>query len=310
MSNRELASVIIPCYNQAHFLSEAIVSVFSQRHREYEVIVVDDGSSDDTWYTATTFDRVRCLRQENRGVASARNAGLAASNGSYIVFLDADDRLLPNALSVGIESLKSSPECAFSYGHIIPISTDGSSLTIPNQAAVRANHYLELLRHNYVWTTGAVVYRRDILEAVCGFNESTSGSADFDLNARITRRFPIVCSDESVLEYRQHVQSMSRDYALMLRNAITVRRAQRRFVKGKRTFETALRTGIRAVQEDYGERLIEVVGRNLRERDWREAAAGLQILVRYYPRGVFKRARAQLKRLVDGASKLTNQFGS
>ena len=310
MSNQELASVIIPCYNQAHFLSEAIKSVFSQSHRDYEVIVVDDGSSDDTWCKARSFDRVRCLRQENRGVASARNAGLAASNGSYIVFLDADDRLFSNALSVGIDSLKSNPDCAFSYGHIIPISTDGSLLTIPFQAAVRANHYLELLRHNYIWTTGAVVYRRDILEAVCGFNESTNGSADFDLNVRITRRFPIVCSDESVLAYRQHDQSMSRDYALMLQNAIGVRRAQRRFVKGKKALETALRTGIRSVQDDYGEKLIDVVGSNLRERDWRKAAAGLLILLRYYPQGVFKRARAKLKRLVDGTSKLTNQFGS
>ena len=308
MRNRDQVSVIIPCYNQARFLGEAIDSVLAQTFRNYEIIVVDDGSTDDTRLTAESFDQVRYLRQINCGLASARNVGLKSSNGNYVVFLDADDRLLRNALQDGIEALKARPDCAFAYGHVNLIASDGSPLPTPRQIPVRENHYLELLRHNYIWTTGAVLYRRKVLESVGAFNVSLSGSADFDLNARITRVFPVCCADTAALEYRRHNESMSRDYALMLRNAVTVRLNQRRLVRGCQAFETALRTGILTVQEDYGEKLLDVVGKGLRDGKWGAAVSGMTILARYYPQGLLKRARRKLSNLAAN-SRLTSMFG-
>ena len=88
----KLVSVIIPCYNQAHYLGEAIASVLGQTHAHYEIIVVDDGSTDDTERVAARHTGVRCLRKKNGGLAAARNTGLRASKGDYVVFLDADDR--------------------------------------------------------------------------------------------------------------------------------------------------------------------------------------------------------------------------
>lgn len=307
MQNRDQVSVIIPCYNQARFLGEAIDSVLAQTFRNYEIIVVDDGSTDDTRLTAESFDQVRYLRQINRGLASARNVGLRTSNGNYVVFLDADDRLLSNALQDGVEALKARPDCAFSYGHVNLIASDGSPLPTPHQVPVRENHYLELLRHNYIWTTGAVVYRRKVLESVGDFNVSLSGSADFDLNTRITRVFPVCCVDTTVLEYRRHNENMSRDYALMLRNAVAVRLNQRRLVRGRQAFETALRTGILSAQADYGEKLLDLIGVRLREGNWKAAIAGLAILARYYPRGFIKRARRKLSSRA-GTSRLVNMF--
>src|SRR5215207_9860716 len=111
-----LVSVVIPCYNQAHFLGEAIESVLDQSYPNFEIIVVDDGSPDDTSEVAGRYPEVRLVRQENRGLAGARNAGLSYSEGEYVVFLDADDRLLPEALEAGLKCLKAHSECAFASG--------------------------------------------------------------------------------------------------------------------------------------------------------------------------------------------------
>jgi glycosyltransferase involved in cell wall biosynthesis len=298
MWNSALASVVISCYNQGHFLAEAIESVLGQTYRCYEIVVVDDGSTDATARVAAAYDHVRFLRQPNRGLAAARNAGLKTSAGQYVLFLDADDRLLPDALQVGIQSLKTSPESALSYGHVIPISVDGRRLKVPPQFAVNENQYLELLRHNYIWTTGAVVYRRSVLDELGGFNVTISGSADFDLNLRVARLFRICCSDTPVLEYRRHDQSMSRRYALMLKSAITARNGHRKFVKGNAALEGALLEGIRAVQADYGEKLISEIARHIRNGAWTQAAGSLLVALRYYPEGFAKHAGQKLSRSI------------
>ncbi|HWO47940.1 MAG TPA: glycosyltransferase family A protein, partial [Solirubrobacterales bacterium] len=111
-----LVSVVIPCWNQAHYLGEAIESALSQSYPSLEVIVVDDGSEDNSAAVAARFPGVRCLRQGNSGVAAARNRGLAEAGGEYAVFLDADDRLLPDALAVGVRELEARPETAFAAG--------------------------------------------------------------------------------------------------------------------------------------------------------------------------------------------------
>ena len=298
MRNPDLVSVIIPCYNQGHFLGEAIESVFKQTYPHYEIIVVDDGSTDETANVAAGFGRVRCLSQKNQGLAAARNAGLEASKGSYLVFLDADDRLLPNALRDGIKSLNSHPECAFVYGHVQLISANGLPLSSPRQFDPQGDHYLELLRHNYIWTPGAVIYCRGVFDFVTGFNSRFNASADFDLNARISRLFPICCSETVVLEYRRHDESMSRDFAQMLKSAVIARRLQWESVSGNRQYEEALQTGIRIAQEDYGEKLFNQARGFMLAHKWRRAGSALLTLLRYYPQGVVKHAFRKLQPVV------------
>jgi glycosyltransferase involved in cell wall biosynthesis len=302
-----LTTVVIPCYNQARFLSEAIESVLAQTHPYFEIIVVDDGSTDDTARIAASFDRVRCLKQRNRGLAVARNTGFKAARGNYVVFLDADDRLLPNALKDWVDSLGANPECAFVYGHAKLIAADGSPLAIPDPRAVVDDHYLELLSHNYIWTAGAVMYRRTVLESVGGYDPSVSGSADFDLNIRIARLHPVCSSNTLVIEYRRHDESMSRDYALMLKSAVTVRRRHRQCARRSEMYREALQVGLRSAQEDYGEKLIRVVGKQMREGNWRAAVYGLMILSRYYPQGLVKKGSEKLNNL---ALSLQNSWNS
>src|SRR5437660_735131 len=123
-----LVSVVIPCHNQAHFLVEAIESVLAQTYADFEVVVVDDGSTDNTAAVVKQFPGVGYVHQQNAGAPAARNAGLRNTTGAYLVFLDADDRLLPDALQAGLDCFHAHSECGFVFGSWRPIISDGSVL--------------------------------------------------------------------------------------------------------------------------------------------------------------------------------------
>ena len=124
-------SVVIPCYNGGRFLREAIESVLHQTCRAAEIVVVNDGSTDDTAAVARSFDQVRYIEQRNQGAPAARNTGMRSSTGDFLVFLDADDRLQPHALATGVESLAANPEWAFVSGEVRVIDEDGSPRCVP-----------------------------------------------------------------------------------------------------------------------------------------------------------------------------------
>jgi glycosyltransferase involved in cell wall biosynthesis len=282
-------TVVIPCHNQARFLAEAIQSAARQTHDAIEIVVVDDGSTDDTLAVAMSCNGVRVIHQRNRGAAIARNAGLASGAGAYVVFLDADDRLLPTAVETGIQALAAHPEWAFVTGHVRLIHADGSPAGTPAQEHAAGDLYAALLRSNYIWSPGAVMYRRDVLQGAGAFDPSAGGSADYELNIRLARRFAFGCHHQPVLECRQHAASMSRDVEYMLASAVAVRRRQLRHVKQSPARLHALREGIRIVQADFGERLVRQVGANLKTAGMRRAGMrGLFCLLRYHPAGAAK----------------------
>src|SRR5881392_1115395 len=261
-----LVSVIIPCYNQAHFLREAIQSALVQTYSQREIFIVDDGSTDNTAEITAGFAGVRYIRQENAGVSTARNTGSKQSRGEYLVFLDADDRLLPEALEIGVDCLRQHPECAFASGHCRHII--GSLLSSPKQLHVVRDHYLELLRGNYIWCPGSVIYRRSAFEVVKGFDISLGPCADYDLYLRITRDSPVFCHNRFVAGYRLHSSSMSADYSLMLQDTLKALNAQWDFVKGSDSYIVALETGKKHAQDYYrslqmGDRILNVAKASL-----------------------------------------------
>ena len=284
-----LVSVIVPCFNQARFLTDALASVARQTYAHREVVVVDDGSTDDPGGIAAGFPGVRCFRQDNRGTAMARNRGFRESRGAYVVFLDADDCLLPDALAAGVAGFEQHQEAGLIYGHVRLLSDDGTVCGCPPQSAVAQDHYRELLMGNYIWTPGAVMYRRAVIDAVGGFDARAGGSADFDLNIRIARQWPIHCHGQLVLEYREHPESQSSDPAYMLRSAVSVRRRHRRHVRSSRTERAALAQGIRVVQGDYGERLLDRLALHVKAGDWRFVFRCLPTLLRHHPIGLLRR---------------------
>lgn len=282
-----LVSVVIPCYNHARFLAEAIESVRAQTYSAKEIIVVDDGSTDDTAAVAERYEDVRLLRQPNSGLAAARNAGFRESNGSFTVFLDADDRLLPSALEAGVTAFADQPRCAFVAGRYDLIAEDGSFIRPSHKLPIPGDHYAELLRSNFIAMHATVMFRAEALESMGGFRDFFPGCEDYHSYILIARTLPIHCHGVTVAEYRQHGANMSRDGALMLANTLGVLRTQRRLVKGDAHLEDALRCGVALYREYYGEPLIADVKARFRERAGLATALyDLLVLVRHYPGGL------------------------
>src|SRR5688572_16694880 len=177
-----LVSVVIPCFNQAHYLGEAIESAIAQSYPSVEIIVVDDGSTDDPEAVVGQYPGVRLMRQSNQGVSAARNSGLQASRGEYLVFLDADDRLLPDALATCITMLQQHLDCGYVYGLAHLIDAAGSPLPPPKHYSPDSDFFLTLLERNDIWSTGQVVYRREAVERAMGFDGQVAAAADLDLN--------------------------------------------------------------------------------------------------------------------------------
>lgn len=285
-----LVSVVIPCWNQGHYLAEAIESVLAQSYPELELVVVDDGSADNTFEVASRFPGVRRLLQPNRGVAAARNAGLADSQGAYAVFLDADDRLLPQALEVGMRALLASPKAAFAAGMPRDVGRDGELLREAVQPLVTQDHYLNLLKDCFIWSGSSVVYRRAALEAAGGFNERLEAADDYELYLELARSYPVLCHDRVVTEYRRHGSNTTRNPALVLSSQLRVLNRQRRHLRDREQ-RAARRAGIRNTRAAQGEALVERLVEGWRRREWRSLLSGVATLARRDPLALLRYQR-------------------
>ena len=234
MRSSPLVSVIIPFFNQAHFLRLAIESVLQQTYRHLELVVVDDGSTDNALEVAASYPGVKLIRQSNQGVSAARNAGFRASTGEFVVFLDADDLLLPEALRIGVDALRADTEAAFVYGYGRFIDACGNPLPSPRQSRVTRNHYERLFKINYIWSVGGVMFRRAYVD---DFRPGIEGCGDWDLYLRITKSNPVRCHHKTVYLYRRHELNLSNQGELMVRATLAVFRNQLEAVKGNKKLE-------------------------------------------------------------------------
>ncbi len=284
----ELVSVVIPCFDQAHYLDQAIESVLAQTYPHLEIVVIDDGSPDNASAVAARYPGVRHVRQENGGVAAARNAGVRSTNGDFLIFLDADDRLLPNAVEVGLRSLREHPESPAAIGWYCLTAQDGSALAVGERSDVEPDPYGELLKMNWAGFPGRAIYRRSVFEHVKGFDGGVSPAEDYDLNLRIAQQFPIRSHGEEVAEHRQHSTNTSEDAAVMLTQTLAAHRKQRQTARKDPRRRAAYREGRRAWREYYGEPLVDQARRSLRERRPGAALRELAVLLRRYPRGLPK----------------------
>jgi glycosyltransferase involved in cell wall biosynthesis len=285
-----LVSVVIPCFNQAHYLGEAIESVLAQTHPRLELVVVDDGSRDNSSEVAARYPGVRRVRQPNRGVAAARNHGLAESGGEYVVFLDADDRLLPRALEVGVRRLAAVPEAAFAAGMPRDIGRGGTVIREARQPLITRDHYLKLLEECFIWSGSSLVYRRQALDAVGGFNEGRVAADDYELYLKLSRAFPVVCHGEVVTEYRRHGANTTRNAGLVLSSQIQVLNGQRRGLRGREE-KAARRLGIRNTRAQQGEALVERIANARRRGEWGAVFGNLGTLVRWDPGALLRHRR-------------------
>ncbi len=199
-------TIVIPCFNQGEYLDEAIMSVFEQTDTSFEIVVVDDGSTDPvTLEVVDTLDwpRTRVIRQENRGLPAARNVGIAAARGRFVVPLDADDALEPRYLAVLRDALVAEPHAAYAHcnGRYFG-DMEAYWITRP------FNPYQLLLSNSVL---GCVLMRRDAWEAVGGYDESmTGGNEDWDLWLRLLEAgWEQIKVQQPLFRYRRAGTSMS-----------------------------------------------------------------------------------------------------
>jgi glycosyltransferase involved in cell wall biosynthesis len=216
-------SVIIPTYNSACFLTDAIDSVLAQTLKDFEVIVIDDGSTDETESMMQKYgSAVRYIRQENRGVALTRNRGIDQSRGKHVAFLDADDVWLPHKLERQLAALSSRKDFRACYS-AFSVADDNLRSIAVNRSDRRGSALEDLLlRGNVVATPSTVVCERSLLELAGGFDPVMSQCADWDMWVRLAALTEFLYLDEVLATYRRHDGNMSRDASLLERDSILV----------------------------------------------------------------------------------------
>lgn len=281
-------SIIIPCFNMERYLAESLRSVLAQTYPVSDIIVIDDGSTDASAAVAATFDGVRVIRQTNQGISAARNRGVSEAKGEYLIFLDADDRLLPDAVQIGVENLSARPECAFVYGFCRQIDAGGAPLLhLAEPEPVTHASYTTLLAGSGLVPPAAACHRRAAFETVGGFDPKWGLSQDHELYLRIARKFPIYCHNRVVVEWRQHGGSLSkRSAAAALKGVLATIEVQRPTFQGNREYEEAARRGEKHWARIFGPALSREFYATLKRGRVIDSARALSVLLRHYPRGV------------------------
>jgi glycosyltransferase involved in cell wall biosynthesis len=202
-------SIVVATYNQAGFLAEAVASVRAQTFADWELLVVDDGSTDETRAVVERFaedSRIRYLPGIHAERAAARNRGIAATDGALIAFLDADDVWRPDKLARQVAALVEAPEAGACYAVARFVDAGGRPLAERKPVLPPSGRlFPRLVRGNFIILASMVVRRR-CLDAVGGFDATLPafGCEDWDLWMRLARRYSIVAVDEELVRYRQH----------------------------------------------------------------------------------------------------------
>lgn len=209
-------SAVIPAYDHARYLAQAIDSALGQTLPPVDVIVVDDGSTDDTPQVLARYrDRVRIVRQQNRGVSAARNAGAALARGRLLAFLDADDVWLPGKLAAQAARFAADPALGLVHCAVEEIDADGRALrTRTDGMEGRVAEEMLLFRRPVILGGGSgAVVTRAWFDELGGFDEALGTSADWDLHHRIARRAAVGFVPTVLLRYRVHGANMHADVA-------------------------------------------------------------------------------------------------
>lgn len=214
-SDGRTITVAIACYNQGHYLYDAIESILAQTRRVDAIIVVDDGSVDITPQVCRLYPSVTYHWQQNAGLSAARNTGLRLAATSHILFLDADDILMPTAVEHGLRRFAERPGIAFAYGGYREV-TATRELMFERSAVEHPDAYLGLLHDNHVSMHGTVIYDAAVLRAIDGFDPSLRSCEDYDVYLKLARDHPIAAYASIGAEYRRHTGNMSSNSIRMI----------------------------------------------------------------------------------------------
>ncbi len=216
--------IILPAFNAAHFLPMALDSVVAQTFADWRILLVDDGSTDETTVVAARYSeqlgpKLRYIRQENRGLPAARNTAIHHAEAEFLALLDADDVWLPHRLEASLKLFAGRPEVGLSYGLIEGIDPAGAVV----------GRFTDRKQHPEGWIAPliymrtmdlpcpTVTFRRACVEQSGVFDETLRATEDRDLWVRIAQRFQVACVPEVIAQYRTSPEAMTTDPERMLR---------------------------------------------------------------------------------------------
>lgn len=204
-------SVVVPACNAERTIGEAVESVLHQADVPFELIVVDDGSTDRTLEIVSSLadPRLLVLSGPNRGVSAARNRGIARARGEIVAFLDADDAWLPGTLRAQIEAFRRMPAADAVYCWVDHVDVDGRYICPDRRVTAEGDVHRLMLVHNFIHTVSAVAIRKSILDEIGGFDESLPVLEDWDLYLRLAARARFACVRQALVRYRRSPGSLT-----------------------------------------------------------------------------------------------------
>ena len=209
-------SIIIPVYNHEKYIRECVESALAQDYENLEVIVVDDGSTDNTPEILKEFKgKIKYIRQENQGAATAFNHGLKYAQGDFITWLSSDDVFLPSKVGVQVANLQKDPEFALVYTDCIKIDAEGQELEVVHSHCPPPERFVrEYLMGRFI-TTPTILFRRKCIDRVGGYDEKLRVYEDTDIIFRLLKHYRLGYIPVPLAKYRWHSANISHKFRLL-----------------------------------------------------------------------------------------------
>lgn len=288
-------SVVIPLYNKGHYIENTIASVLRQSFDDYEIVIVNDGSTDDSLATARKYasDKIRVIDQKNQGVAVARNTGIYNARGAYIAFLDADDEWHPDYLET-IDTLTTAHPQSDMFVTAYQVDMGNGKINystrLEPETGCLESYWLTLAKgYDFVWTSATTVRRQALLDAGC-FKPGEKIGQDLDMWARVARNNPRVAySARTCVTYNRSAEANARTRVRIAWAGAFIQDLEEELVNPRRTAEE-----IAAIQRKYDKKMTVYVFTSILAGDKKRAAEAMRAW-KGTPNGYNQMMRAGLK---------------
>lgn len=211
--NGPLVSIITPLYNGQEFIGQSIESALAQTYRNFELLIINDGSKDGSYEAVSPYlkdPRLIYIERENGGVGAARNTALARASGKYIAFLDQDDLWTTDKLAVQVPVLEQNPDIALVYSNQDFIGDDNKIIDYPWETGISGYCFREMIEKNWI-SVLTVLVRKSVIDEVGPFKEDISGTDDYEMWLRVTLKHKIEYIDQILAHYRFHEVNFSKN---------------------------------------------------------------------------------------------------
>ncbi len=270
-------SVIIPAYNAMTYLSETLQSVIRQTFSDFEVLIVNDGSTDqiEQWVAGLSEPRVKLISQVNQGVSAARNTGITHAQGEYIAFLDADDLWEPTKLEKQVYSLEKNPAIGLVYTWTAFIDESAKPTGVFIISHAEGNVWEQIVVRDMISTGSSPMIRRDCFAKVGGFDPQISGGEDRELWSRIAACYPFAVIKECLTLYRRHPNNTTKNCQKMVQQLRQVI---------EKTFKSAPTESLYLREHSYGwMHIFAAWSALLDEQNYQQAARYQKQALLHYP---------------------------